>query len=133
MEPTIVVVDDAPVVLRLVSEYFHAAGLKTLGCPDGSKAYCLIARVAPHVVILDISMPGVDGIEVFHQLRADPATRQIPIIFLATSDEQLWERLPNFDTLGVQIVSKLLLSTLPARVRQVLAARAPQERFPAIR
>jgi CheY-like chemotaxis protein len=120
---TIVIVDDAPMVLRLVGQYLKVLGVKTLNCHNAAIAHRVIAQARPQLVILDINMPEVDGIEVFQQLRADPATRTIPVIFLTVNDDILWERLPNFEAQGGSIFSKMNLAGLAERVQQVLGNR----------
>lgn len=128
MQPTIVVVDDAPMMVRLVGQYLKVLGVRTLNCHNSVIAYHVIAHSRPQAVILDINMPEVDGIEVFQQLRADPVTRPIPVIFFTLSDEPLWERLPHFETQDGYVVSKMNLTSLTERVRQVLACHSGYER-----
>lgn len=117
---TIVIVDDAPMMLRLVGQSLKVLGAKTLNCHNGAIAHRVIAQARPQLVILDLNMPEVDGIEVFQQLRADPATRTIPVIFLTVNDEPLWERLPNFEAQDGHVFSKMNLSGLAERVQEVL-------------
>src|SRR6187397_2001618 len=119
---TIVIVDDAPLMLRLVGQYLKGLGVKMLYCQNGAIAHRVIEQARPQLVILDIRMPEVDGIEVFQQLRADPATRAIPVIFLTVHDETLWERLPDFEAQQGYIFSKMNLSGLAERVQEVLGS-----------
>ena len=91
-------------------------------CPHGRKAHACIRNKQPQVVILDIQMPGVDGIQLFHLLRADPSTQAIPVIFFTANVHVLRERLPDYQALGAELlpkpfhVDKLVDSVTPALV-----------------
>jgi CheY-like chemotaxis protein len=102
-----------------------------LDCHESPIAFQLIAEVRPCAVILDINMPEVDGIDIFNRLRSDPVTRAIPVIFLTANEDPLWERVPNFETQGAHLVSKLNLECLPDHVRALLTCPARDDR-PAI-
>jgi putative two-component system response regulator len=68
-------------------------------------------------------MPGLDGVEVFRQLRADPATRAIPVIFFTANAPKLQQRLPDYQTLGVELLPKPFdVDTLLGAVTRALAA-----------
>jgi DNA-binding response OmpR family regulator len=117
----IVVVDDEPSLLALVCDVLEDDGLAAFPCPHGAEAYRCIREYLPQVVILDVQMPGVDGIRVFEQLRADPATAEIPVIFLTANVHILYERLPNFPAMRAIVLPKPFnVVTLLAQVRQYL-------------
>jgi CheY-like chemotaxis protein len=75
----------------------------------------------PRLVILDVRMGRIDGIDIFHQLRADPATRDIPVIFFTATEQRVSNRLPNFRQLGASFVIKPNIAQLSARIEEVLA------------
>jgi CheY-like chemotaxis protein len=120
--PAIVVVDDEPSVVRLVCDILDDGEIAALPWAQGTGAYLYIREQQPKVVILDIQMPKVDGIQVFEQLRADPSTAEIPVIFLTANVRILYERLPNFPEMRASVLPKPFnVRTLLSQVRQYLS------------
>lgn len=85
--PTVLVVDDTPANLGVVLESLGAAGLRVLVAENGPRALELLRAQPIDLVLLDLVMPGMDGIAVCHEIRAQPAWRDIPLIFLTAVDE----------------------------------------------
>ncbi len=104
--PQVVVVDDEPAIVDLVCDALEDAELVAGSCPYGRKAHACIRNKQPQVVILDIQMPGVDGIQLFHLLRAAPNTQAIPVIFFTANAHVLRERLPDYQALGAELLPK---------------------------
>ena len=89
-ERTILVVDDAPENIQLLSGLLKVE-YKVKAATSGEKALVVAARQpAPDLVLLDVMMPEMDGYEVCRRLRDDPATRDIPVVFVTghSSDEE---------------------------------------------
>ncbi len=82
---TILVADDDPDILELVKLRLELSGHPTLGARDGAEALELIQLHLPALCILDVQMPRMSGFEVLHRMRADDATRGIPVILLTAS------------------------------------------------
>ncbi|MEV6300633.1 response regulator [Actinoplanes sp. NPDC051861] len=82
-QPTVLVVDDDENVRDLVSFKLQMAGFGTETAGDGCTALDLISRQRPDLVVLDIAMPGLDGLSVCYRMHADPATAEIPVIMLS--------------------------------------------------
>lgn len=83
MDPArILVVDDQPVNVRLLERKLQRAGFAVLTAFNGPDALKLAQDELPDVVLLDIMMPVMDGLEVCRQMKAQPATRDIPVIFI---------------------------------------------------
>jgi len=78
----ILIVDDEPDVLMLLGERLSKVGYDVMKASGGLEAIELAHKESPDLIILDIAMPGMDGSEVANTLRGQPATRDIPIIFL---------------------------------------------------
>ena len=77
------------------------------------------------MVILDVRMPGVDGITLLQQVRADPDTAGLPVLFLTANADQMHQRLPHYAALGAQLLVKpLALDQLVDLVHATLAACA---------
>ena len=79
----ILVVDDEGVIRELMTYVLKKKGFITETAPDGKEALDKIALDRPDIVILDIVMPGMDGLEVYKRIRENPDTEHIPIIFLS--------------------------------------------------
>ena len=81
--PTLLVVEDDPVILRLLEVNFELEGFEVLLAHDGAQGLALARSEHPAMVITDIMMPRMSGIELVQALKADPATASIPIILLS--------------------------------------------------
>ena len=80
---TVLVVDDDPVIMRLLEVNFEMEGYTVLTAVDGEQALERIRADGPDLVVCDIMMPKVNGLEVVERLRADEATKGIPVILLS--------------------------------------------------
>jgi len=79
---TVLVADDDPDILELVELNFMLEGFDVLTAADGREAEAMARLKRPDVVVLDIMMPERDGLDVLTSLRADPSTRDIPVVLL---------------------------------------------------
>ena len=91
MPPVILIVDDEPHIRELLVFALHKAGLQTQEAGDGEAALQAVQARAPDLVVLDINMPRMDGLEVCRRLRAgaDPASPEVPILFLSSRDDEI--------------------------------------------
>jgi DNA-binding response OmpR family regulator len=80
---TVLVVDDDPVIVNLLQVNFEIEGYDVITASEGESGIAQARSGHPDVVLLDVMMPGVDGIEVARRLRDDADTRDIPIILLS--------------------------------------------------
>jgi CheY-like chemotaxis protein len=76
----ILIVDDYPGARYLRSRILSEAGYEVLEASTGSEALAMARAVAPSLILLDINLPDISGLEVCERLRRDPATASIPII-----------------------------------------------------
>lgn len=83
----VLVADDDPFNYRLLSEVCEASGYRVVGAGDGREVLGVVARERPDLILLDISMPDVDGFEVLRILKADPELATIPIICVTGEDD----------------------------------------------
>jgi DNA-binding response OmpR family regulator len=81
--PTVLVVDDDPVIVALLQVSFEMEGYEVRTASDGAAALAQVEAAVPDLVLLDVMMPGFDGLEVARRLRSDPATDAVPIIMLS--------------------------------------------------
>ena len=93
MSRRVLVVDDDPRLLHIVAMYLGIEGYDVALASDGEKALEEIDRQAPDLIILDIMMPGIDGIETCRRIRANAATKEVPVLmFSALSGDDDVER-----------------------------------------
>ena len=80
---SILLVDDNPTNLQVLFQTLEGVGCKLLVAKNGEMALSIVGKAAPDLILLDIMMPGIDGYEVCRQLKNNPATLGIPVIFLS--------------------------------------------------
>lgn len=110
----ILVVDDTVANLRLLSKILSAHGYFVRLARDGELALTSARFNPPDLILLDITMPGMNGYQVCKELKADPQMRDIPIIFISALNEVL-DKVKAFSVGGVDYISK------PFQVEEVLA------------
>jgi DNA-binding response OmpR family regulator len=120
MAARILIVEDDPDIAQLVARYLEKAGFASEWVATGSGALQTIAARSFDVLILDLMLPHVDGIELCRRVRADPRTANLPIIMLtARADES--ERIVGLEIGADDYVAKPFSpSELVARVRALL-------------
>ena len=87
-KPVVLVADDDPDILMLMSLTLERDGYEVLAAKDGVSAFELAVERVPHLVLLDLMMPGIDGREVTRRLRADEATKDVPIVIVTAFAEE---------------------------------------------
>src|SRR2546422_3243905 len=115
--PTILVVDDEPRIVRLVRDYLEHGGFTVLVASDGPTALRTARTGRPDLVILDLALPGLDGLDVTRALRRDG---EVPIIMLTARTEES-DKVVGLE-LGADdyVVKPFSPKELVARVRAVL-------------
>lgn len=111
---TILVVDDLPDNLRLLVSMLSGNGYKVLSAPNGPTALELARAHLPDLILLDIMMPNMDGYEVCAELKSDPATEDIPVLFISALDATA-DKVKSFKVGGIDYVTK------PFQTQEVLA------------
>jgi two-component system sensor histidine kinase ChiS len=101
----ILLVDDNPTNLQLLFETLDGRGYKLLIAKDGKTALSIVRKACPNLILLDIMMPEIDGYEVCRQLKADPATEEIPVIFLSALTDTK-DKVQGLDLGAVDYVTK---------------------------
>ena len=82
---TVLIVEDNDKNMKLARDVLQAKGYQTLEAETGEEGVKLAKENVPDLVLMDIQLPGINGIEAFKQLRADPKTARIPIVALTAS------------------------------------------------
>jgi CheY-like chemotaxis protein len=120
-EETILVVDDEPLVRDLLVQFLSLRGYRALGVKDGAEALSMVEQAPPDLILLDLLMPGMDGVEVLRQLRLREYTGGV-IIITGSHDE---ERLDEAWAVGPQeVIGKPIdLERLLTSIQLVLVCR----------
>jgi CheY-like chemotaxis protein len=112
-ERVVLAIDDDPDVVYLLRENLAEAGYRVVGATNSEEAVQKARELRPFAITLDILMPHKDGWQVLHELKADAATRDIPIIVLSIVDNKdLGYRLGAFDYLLKPFDREAILTTL---------------------
>jgi DNA-binding response OmpR family regulator len=85
--PTVLVVDDSPDLVEVLSLFLTRQGMTVLCAYDGRECLEKVREHAVDVIILDIMMPGMDGLEVCAALQEMPSSRSVPIVLLTAKDD----------------------------------------------
>lgn len=128
VRPKILVVDDQSINIRLVGETFKS-DCDIYMAMDGEQAIAQCQATLPDLVLLDVVMPGIDGYEVCRRLKADANTKDIPVIFITSQQDEADEAL-GFELGAVDYVTKPFNQTvLLARVRTQLILKLQADRL----
>jgi DNA-binding response OmpR family regulator len=121
---TVLVVDDEPIVREVVVRYLSREGHRTLEAADGTTARVAIESSSPDLVVLDVMLPGTDGLELCRWIRS---TSELPVIMLTARGEEA-DRIVGLELGADDYVTKPFSPReLAARVRTVLRRAAPTE------
>jgi two-component system sensor histidine kinase/response regulator len=123
------IVDDDPTSARLVRKYLQRAGHDVVTRADGRSGLERALSDPPDIIILDVMMPGLDGLEVCRALRSVEATRDLPVIFLSARSD-LGDRVAGLDQGAVDyLVKPFAPEELLARVRAALRTKHLQDKL----
>ena len=129
MKANILVIDDTLENLRLLNKILGEEGFAVRPVSSGERALASIRVKIPDLVLLDVMMPDMDGYEVCRRLKADEATREIPVIFISALVE-MTEKLQGFSVGGVDYITKPFQpEEVLVRVKTHLAVREAQQRL----
>ena len=130
MKPKILVVDDEPDALELIQYNLKSAGYDVVTAADGEEALKKARATNPSLVILDVMLPEVDGLEVCKILRREPATSTVPIIMLTAKAGEI-DRVLGLELGADDYVTKPFSPReLVLRVKAMLRRRTPAEAEP---
>ena len=126
---TVLVVDDEPRILRFVRTELESAGFRVLTAPDGSSALQTVETDRPNLVVLDVIMPGLDGLEVLRTLRSRSS---VPVILLTARGSDA-DKVRGLDLGADDYLTKPFSpDELSARIRAVLRRTGQESRGPAL-
>ena len=111
---TVMVVDDVPANVDVVLGFLYQAGYRVLVADSGVRGIEQLELEAPDLILLDLMMPGIDGIETCRQIKSRDVWKHIPIIMMTAADE-LSKKLGAFEAGAVDFLTK------PIQPEEVLA------------
>ncbi|MGH7354519.1 MAG: response regulator [Candidatus Rokuibacteriota bacterium] len=125
MAEEVLVVEDEPDIRGLIVHHLTQEGFRCRAASNGPEAIAEARARAPGLVVLDLMLPGLDGLEVCRRLRSDPATATVPIIMLTAKADEV-DRVVGLE-LGADdyVVKPFSPKELVARVRAVLRRARP--------
>ena len=113
----ILIVDDTSIILNVLTDILSAEGFQVRTADNGELSFDLIAAKPPHLILLDIAMPEMDGFEVCQRLKSNEESKGIPVIFLS-GNTSIEEKVTGFGLGAVDFISKpFQREELLARVR----------------
>ena len=105
--PIILIVDDNPTNLNVLFEYLEESGFEVSVAQSGKSAFEQFDQINPDLVLLDIMMPGIDGLEICRRLKKNPATADIPVIFMTALTDPV-DKIKGFLAGGSDYITKPL-------------------------
>ena len=121
----ILIVEDNEKNLKLVRDVLRVKGYRTLEAGTAEDGIRIASEQAPDLVLMDIQLPGMSGIEALHVLRADPRTAPIPVVAVTASVMQHDRRMITEAGFDGYIGKPFELKTFLATVETILAGRSP--------
>lgn len=85
---TILLIEDDPFLLSMYSTKFELEKFKVVTADDGEKGAKTVQKLLPDIILLDILMPKMDGFQVLEKIKANPSTKNIPVILLTNLNQQ---------------------------------------------
>ncbi|GAB4442231.1 MAG: hypothetical protein Kow0031_24310 [Anaerolineae bacterium] len=120
---TLLIVDDTPTNLALLFKALEREGYRVLVNTSGEAALHTAQKILPDIIMLDVMMPGIDGFETCQRLKSNPATADIPVIFLTALTDTV-DKVKGFRLGAVDYVTKPIeMAELLARVKTHLTLR----------
>src|SRR5262245_2320759 len=111
----VLIVDDDPQNLRVLSDTLSRSGFGVAVAMNGMRGLQLAKEGTPDLILLDVKMEGIDGFEICRLLKDDPATNDIPVIFLTASSEAAADRVTGLKLGAVDFILK------PFQIEELLA------------
>ncbi len=126
---TVLIVDDNPANLRSLFDFLQVKGFKTLAATGGERAFRLLERSLPDIILLDVLMPGIDGFDICRALKADDATKDIPVLFMTGLTDTV-DKVKGFEMGAVDYLTKpLQYEEVLARIHAHLTIRNFQQQL----
>jgi len=124
MTPKILTVDDSRIVRMLISRALQGYGCQIVEATNGEEGFAAALQESPDLILLDVTMPVMDGFELLSRLRSEPSLAKVPVIMLTAEASQ--ESVARADGLGVSgyVAKPFTEEGLRARISQVISLTA---------
>lgn len=120
----IVIIEDDPILLKALNFEFFGQNFKILSAMDGQSGLKMVKREEPDLLILDLLLPKIHGLEILAKLKQSPKAKKISIVVLTNlKDVDYKAQYGNFNTFDHYIKSSLNLSQFSKRIRQILTSK----------
>lgn len=130
---TILIIEDEQDIIELLTYNLEQEGYTISFSTSGEEALSMVRRKSPDLILLDLMLPGVDGLEVCRNLKQDPSTREVPIIMLTAKSEDS-DVISGLEIGADDYIPKPFSpKVLIARIRSVLRRNRPESPQPAER
>jgi CheY-like chemotaxis protein len=120
---TVLVVEDNPVNRKLARNVLRSRGYRVLEADTGEEGIEVARAERPHLILMDLQLPGLDGIEATRRLKADPATREIPIVALSAYAQEADQKRAREAGCAGYIAKPIRLSRFPQQVGSYLGSK----------
>lgn len=125
-EPRVLVVDDNELNLKLVRDVLQHAGFSVDEARSGEEGVTLARQSPPDLVLMDIQLPGIDGVEALRQLRSTPTTATVPVVALTAFAMKADEERGRSSGFDGYLTKPLSVLALAEQVRGYLTAQEPR-------
>ena len=122
----IVVIEDNLINLELFVELLEMAGLRVVGAELPDQGIRSVRELQPRLVLLDIAMPGMSGVELAEILRADPATAAIPLVVVSAHVQRSGQQRPELAVFDGHIAKPISVGNFAHAVKGLLDKLSPQ-------
>ena len=123
--PKILIADDEVFMLRLLDMTIKKGGYEVVSCRDGQEALATATSARPQLIVLDVMMPGLDGLGALRKLKEDPATRDIPVVVLSAKGHALTKVEAELAGAVLFLAKPFSPNQLLGEVQKILAAKQP--------
>jgi CheY-like chemotaxis protein len=124
---TVLVVDDNPINLKLVSDLLAFEGYRVLKADDGEKAAASVQEDPPDLILLDVDLPGIDGLTLTKRLKSDPPTAHIIIVALTAFAMKADRQRAIAAGCDAYVTKPINTRELPVQVAELLQRREKQK------
>jgi CheY-like chemotaxis protein len=125
MAPTVMLADDDPVLLEEAADALRGAGFKVVEAADGQEAIQEALRRRVDLIVMDATMPEIDGLEACHCLKAMPKTQKIPVVLTISKRDPATRRLGERTHGSVRVLRKPFLpDELVSLTRQLVKRKS---------
>jgi len=122
--PTILIVDDEPYMIRLLQHHIERGGYRMIKAVNGREALERIYSARPQLVLMDVMMPEINGLEVLAELRRDPGMKDLPVIIMTANAQRFTREEAEAAGVSAFLTKPFSPTQLMAQVRRHLEAAA---------